>query len=192
MKKTISVLLLSLIVLTISAQRYTIDPSHTAVTSKVLRFGVVKVVGRFTAVSGIINFNVGNPAITTADIVIRTDSYIANNAGGEDAVKSPTFLDAKSFPEIKMTVKRLTKNGQQFIVLASLTIHGVTKDVLFPASINGPLLDLPTQKQSIGISGTLVINRDDFGIKMSGRLPSGNDVIGKEVEIEINALAIAG
>lgn len=57
--------------------------------------------------------------------------------------------------------------------------------------INGPALDLPTSKQSIGISALFTINRQDFGMTMAGKLPNGAPIIGNEVEIEINALAIA-
>ena len=191
MNKLTLVLSCCLITLTGSAQRYTLDPGHTAITSKVLRFGIVKVVGRFTDVSGVINFNPLNPAVTTAEIVIKTESYSANNVAGEEAVKGSAFMDVNSFPEMKMSVKGLTKSDHQFVVSASLTIHGVTRNVSFTTVINGPALDLPTQRQSIGISGTFTINRYDYEIKMNGKLSSGAEVIDKEIEIEINALAIA-
>ena len=191
MKKIILITLCFSIGLATNAQRYAIDPGHTAVVSKVMRFGVVKVVGRFNSVSGTINFNPANLSGATAEISIKTDSYTANNEGGENAVKSSQFLDAGKFPEIKMTLKSLTKSDKNFIVLATITLHGITKDISFPVSINGPMMDLPTQKQSLGISGLFTINRQDFGMTMNRKLPSGAEVIGNEVEIEINALALA-
>ncbi len=156
-----------------------------------MRFGVVKVVGRFNSVSGTVSFSASDPQKTSAEITVLTDSYSANNPDGENAVKSPAFLDTKNFPEIKFTVKLLTKAGQTLSAVADLTIHGVTREVTFPVAITGPVLDLPTQKQSIGIAGSLTINRQDYGIKMSAKLPSGGMVIGNDVEIEINALAVA-
>lgn len=174
-----------------NAQVFNIDNGHTAITTKVVRFGVVKVVGRFNTVSGKINFDAGNPTKTTANVTVVTDSYSANNPEGENAVKSPAFLDVKKYPEIKFNIKAFTKNSNGFTVTADLTLHGITKEVSFPVFINGPSMDLPTQKQSIGISGLLTINRQDFGINMAAKMPSGGMVIGNEVEIEINALAIA-
>jgi polyisoprenoid-binding protein YceI len=191
MKKLYTLVFLVSLCCSSFAQQYTIDPSHTAVTSKVLRFGVVKVVGRFTSVSGTVNYNANSPAATSADITVKVDSYNANNPDGESAVKSSSWLDVKSFPEMKMVVKSLTVNAKQFIVSATLTIHGVTKDVSFPVTINGPLMDLPTQKQSIGISGSFTIKRSDYGMAPPRKLPSGVDAISDEVEIEINALAMA-
>lgn len=191
MKKMMSVLSLLMVSLSMFAQQYNIDPGHTAITSKVLRFGVVKVVGRFTSVSGTIKYNATDPSTTTGEIIIKTDSYTANNVEGEKAVKSVGFLDAATYPEMKFTVKKLTKMDKGFSVSGTLTIHGVTKEITFPVVINGPSLDLPTGKQSIGISGMITINRQDYGISMARKLPNGMDVIGNDVEIEINALAVA-
>lgn len=191
MRKIILVALFGVVSLSLSAQKYIIDAGHTAITSKVMRFGVVKVVGRFTSVSGVISYNSSDPTSTTADINIKTDSYTANNPEGEKAVKSVGFLDAATYPEMKFGVKKLTKTDIGYTVSGTLTIHGVTKDVTFPVTINGPSLDLPTGKQSIGISGSITINRQDYGISMARKLPNGIDVIGNDVEIEINALAIS-
>lgn len=191
MKKMIPALALLIAFLPLAAQQYSIDPGHTAITSKVVRFGVVKVVGRFTAVSGTIKYKAADPATATAEIIIKTDSYTANNTEGENAVKSVAFLDAATFPEIKFSIKKLIRTDKTYNVSGTLTIHGVTKDISFPVSIVGPALDLPTGKQSIGISGMITINRQDYGAGMSRKLPNGMDVIGNDVEIEINALAVA-
>lgn len=156
-----------------------------------MRFEVVKVLGRFNSVTGTVNYNASDITKTTADIKILSESYSANNAEGENAIKSPVFLDVKKYPEINLVVKSLTKNAAGFDVKADLTLHGVTKEISFPVLLTGPSMDLPTQKQSIGIMGKLVINRQDYGIKMAAKLPSGGMVVGNEVEIEINALAIA-
>jgi len=174
-----------------TAQVFQIDNGHTSITSKVMRFEVVKVLGRFNTVSGVVNYNANDVTKTTAEIKILSDSYSANNTDGENAIKSPVFLDSKKYPEITIVVKGLAKNAAGFDVKADLTLHGVTKEILFPVTLTGPSIDLPTQKQSIGIMGKLVINRQDFGIKMAGKLPSGGMVVGNEVEIEVNALAIA-
>ncbi len=175
----------------VQAQTYKIDPGHTAITTKVMRFGVVNVVGRFNRVSGSITYNPNDLSTTKGEIFITTDSYTANNVDGEAAVKGPGFLDVANFPEMKFSVAKLTKAGNGFMVEGSLILHGVTKTIIFPASINGPLIDLPTGKQSIGISGALVVNRQDYGLKMARKTPDGRELVGSEVAIEINLLAIA-
>lgn len=173
------------------AQKYTIDNGHTAITTKVMRFGVVKVVGRFNTVSGLVTYNPASPGTTSAEIILKADSYTANNLEGEMAVKSLAFLDVATYPEIKFVVKSLKQVDKSFIATGELTLHGVTKEISFPVYIIGPSGDLPTGKQSIGISAELKITRQDYGISMARRMPNGQDVIGNDVEIEINALALA-
>ena len=175
----------------IFAQEYVIDPGHTAVMSKAVRLGAAKVVGRFNDVSGSLVFNPATPAATTAEILIKADSYSANNTNGENAVKGDGFLNVKAFPEIKASIKGLMKTERGYVAKTNLTLHGVTKEVMVAVVITGPVLDLPTQKQSIGISGSVIINRQDFGITFSRKGPNNIEIVGNEVEIMIEALAVA-
>jgi polyisoprenoid-binding protein YceI len=175
----------------VSAQLYTIDPGHSSVSSSVQRFGAVNVVGRFKDVSGTINYDPSDITKTTANVVIVVDSYDANNSGGEGAVKSAAFLDAANFPEIKFSsTSAYEKDGTNYIV-GDLTIHGVTKQVEFPFKSIGPVIDMPTQKQSIAILAKLTINRQDFGLSFDRRLKSGGSFIGNDVGITLNVLGIA-
>ena len=101
MKRIHFILLLSIfITFQVNSQTYTIDASHSSVQIQVERFGVVDVIGRFKDVSGTISYSKEDVTQTKADASISVESYDANNKGGEDAVKSAIFLDAKSFPEI--------------------------------------------------------------------------------------------
>ncbi len=187
-------LLLALLLLLTSnsaiSQTYTIDPGHTAITSKVVRFGVVPVLGRFNEVSGEITYNPTQKDQTEASIIIKTESYVANNPDGEDAVKSEAFLNVKAFPEMEFKVTGLKEADDGYVTTGTLTLHGVTKEVTFPASITGPMIDLPTRKQSIGITGALTINRLDYSVGSEMKLPSGTEIIGNEVVIEFYVLAL--
>ncbi len=182
-------LFLSPLLLAVEAisQKYIIDPGHSSVQIRVERFGVVDVVGRFKDVSGNISYNADDPSKTTAEAVIKVASYDANNAGGEDAVKSKAFLDAETYPEISFKSKGATSD----ILSGDLTIHGVTKEVQLPYTIKGPLLDLPTRKQSIAANASITINRQDYDVAFDRALPNGIKIVGNDVEITLTILAIA-
>lgn len=173
------------------AQKYIIDPGHSSVQIQVERFGVVDVVGRFKDVSGSITYDGSNISKTAADALIKVASYDANNTGGEDAVKSPAFLDAATYPEITFKSKSVSISNGKNVLTGNLTIHGVTKEVLLPFVIKGPLLDLPTRKQSISASASVTINRQDYGISFDRKLPSGASLIGNDVKITLIILALA-
>lgn len=173
------------------AQNYTVDPGHTAIISKVVRFGVVPVVGRYNNTSGSIYFDAENIESTTATITIQTGSYTANNVDGEAAVTSDAFLDVANYPEMVFEVTELSNEDESSLAKGNLTLHGVTKEISFPVSITGPMIDLPTRRQSIGITGSLSVNRLDYGVGAEMVLPNGTEIIGNEVVIEFYVLALA-
>lgn len=173
------------------AQKYVVDPGHSSVQIRVQRFGVVDVVGRFKDVSGSITYDASDASKTTAEATIKVASYDANNSGGEDAVKSPAFLDAAAYPEITFRSKGATVRNGQNILLGDLTIHGTTNEVELPFTIVGPSMDLPTRKQSIAAEATITINRQDYGVNFDRKLPNGSSLIGNDVKITLVILAIA-
>ncbi|MEP5610690.1 MAG: YceI family protein [Cyclobacteriaceae bacterium] len=189
--KVLSLLALVLFVGQSVAQKYIIDSSHSSVQIQVERFGVVDVVGRFKDVSGSISYNAADASKTTADATIKVASYDANNPGGEDAVKSKAFLDAATYAEISFKSKGVaTRNGQNTLT-GDLTIHGVTNEVELPFTVKGPLLDLPTRKQSISAKASITINRQDYGISFDRKLPNGASIVGNDVQITLIILALA-
>lgn len=173
------------------AQDYKIDASHSAVQIQVERFGVVDVSGRFKDVQGTIQYNSEDKSKTNATAVISVDSYDANNKGGEDAVKSPAFLDVANYPEISFTgTGTVVKDGKNYLK-GNLTLHGVTNEIALPFEIKGPLMDLPTQKQSIALNASITINRQDYGITFDRKLPNGTSLVSNDVKITLLILAIA-
>lgn len=189
MLKPIIISVLLCISLSLYGQKFIIDPGHTAVTSKVQRFGMVDVVGRFNQVEGYITYDSNNLSKLSTEVTIKTASYSSNNLGGEDAVKSSAFLDVTSYPEIMFKSTTITLNGDKLTMTGDLTIHGVTKQVTFPFTFLAPFKD-PTRANTVAARASLTINRQDFGIQFSRKLPNGKEFIGNEVHIELNVLAI--
>lgn len=190
-KSILFVVLCSLLSIPVFSQSYNIDSNHSSVTSSVQRFGAVNVVGRFKDIAGSIKYNPEDIGKTTADVVINVESYDANNSGGEAAVKSAAFLDAANFPELKFVSTKVYQKDDVNMIVGKLTVHGVTNEVEFPFQAIGPVIDMPTQKQSIAIIAELTINRQDYGVSFDRKLPSGGSFIGNDVKISLNILAIA-
>ncbi|NNM09294.1 MAG: polyisoprenoid-binding protein [Flavobacteriaceae bacterium] len=173
------------------SQTYKVDPTHTAVLMKVQRFGVVNVIGRFGDVTGTITLDSENSDALDMDMRVGVESYSANNQGGEDSAKSRAFMDSMNFPEITFKLSNAKEDDGTYTITGDLTLHGVTKEVEFTAEVTGPKMDLPTRKQSIAISGMLVINRLDFGVGPEMTLPDGTEVISNRTEIMMEILGIA-
>lgn len=194
MKNRFKILLIccaALVAIPSFGQTYIVDAGHSSFQSKVIRFGVVPVVGRFTDVSGTITYDSEDLEKTSALITIKADSYDANNAGGEDAVKSDAFLNVAEFPEIRFELTSLMREGDKYKAIGTLELHGVKKSIECPVSIVGPSIDLPTRKQSIGIMGSLIIDRTGFEVGREMKLPNGMVIIDNSVMIDFVILGIA-
>ena len=189
MFKPIITSLLLFVSFSLFSQKFIIDPGHTAITSKVERFGMVDVLGRFNKIQGSITYDSHDLTKLSTQITIKTASYVNNNIGGEEAVKSGAFLDVTNFPEIIFNSTQVQLQGGDLPVTGDLTIHGVTKEVTFPFSFLKPFKD-PTRVNTIAISASRTINRQDFGIKFNRKVPNGKEFIGNEVRIELNVLAV--
>lgn len=189
--KTLLIVLSVAITIPSLAQTYSVDAGHSSFQSKVIRFGVVPVVGRFNDVSGTITFDAEYLENTKAVITIKTASYEANNDAGEDAVKSPAFLNVAEFPEIRFELSSLTGGKGNYTASGTLELHGVKKEITCPVQIVGPSLDLPTKKQSVGIMGNLTIDRTEFQVGKEMKLPNGLVIIDNSVNIDFVILGLA-
>ncbi|MEP1035656.1 YceI family protein [Ekhidna sp.] len=189
--KAILIVLLFTVTIPSLAQTYTVDAGHSSFQSKVIRFGVVPVVGRFNDVSGVVIFDETDLSKTKATITIKTESYEANNDAGEDAVKSAAFLNAAAFPVIRFELTSLTGDKDNYVARGTLEIHGVKKEIECPVSILGPSIDLPTKKQSVGIIGNLAVDRTEFDVGREMKLPNGMVIIDNTVMINFVILGIA-
>lgn len=176
--------------LPLQSQNYTIDQSHSAVLMKVQRFGVVSVIGRFGEIEGQISYNSDDIENTKGSITVTVDSYTANNPGGEESAKGPAFLDGGNHPNLTLVFKSVKKQETGFEITADLTIKGTTNEISFLANIIGPKMDLPTQKKSIALSGVMNIKRLDYGVGPDRNLPDGTEIIGNDVSIMMEFLAI--
>lgn len=172
-------------------QNFVIDAGHSSIQSEVNRFEIVPVIGRFNDVSGKVTFDPENIERTLANILIKVQSYTANNAGGEEAVTGAAFLDVAHYPEIRFVLNSISRQDNGLIAKGTLELHGTRREIECPITIKGPMVDLPTRKQSIGIMGSLTIDRTEFGVGKEMKLPNGREIIGKEVLINFVILALA-
>ena len=78
------------------------------------------------------------------------------------------------------------KNEDQLAVTGNLTIHGITREVVF--NVEGPT---PPHKDRwgstrIGVSASARINRKDFGLNWNAALEAGGLLVGEEVTITLD------
>jgi polyisoprenoid-binding protein YceI len=161
---------------------WTIDNAHSKIGFSVTHMVVAETEGKFkdyqgTVVSKSDDFNGAEVSFTAKVASIDTD-----NERRDGHLKSPDFFDAEKYPEL--TFKgNLVKNGTKYKLLGDLTIKGVTKKVEFDVT-GGQTIDTGRGKKS-GFKFTGVINRHDFGLSWNNKVPTGELVVGDNVELII-------
>ncbi len=195
LKKTVLTLLL--LSVTIVAQdpatknnSFPIDGGHSTVGFSVpILGGLSKVRGKFTDFTITLNHDQKNITKSSVNVVIKTTSVDTGIEGRDRHLRTADFFDVEKFPEITFQSTRIEKKGKQFIAHGPLTMHGVTKEIALPFTVNGPVETPDKTKQQFGYSSTIVLNRRDFGINYTNKQNAA--FIGDNITVEIDLVTRA-
>ena len=189
-RRILPVIFLTLFVLwagrvAVAAETYQIDRAHSSLGFAVKHLTVSTVNGEFTDYSGAIQFEKADPSMFAIEVNIKTASIDTRQKQRDDHLRGADFFDAEKFPVISFKSKKLTAQGNSYLLTGDLTMHGVTKEISIPLTISGPVKS-PMGGEVIGLSAETRINRQDFGISLNKALDSGGYVVGDEVKVLVN------
>ncbi|MDQ7053998.1 MAG: YceI family protein [candidate division KSB1 bacterium] len=190
-KKSLTVVILGLLLVgtALSADRYQIDPVHSSIAFSVRHMVINKVKGNFKEFTGTILYDEKDISKSSVSVTIQAASIDTDNSKRDDHLRSADFFDVQKYPTITFKSKRIVKEGDGYVAIGDLTMHGVTREVRIPFQILGKVVD-PWGNTRIGVEASLILNRHDFGISWSKTLDNGGLVVGNEVMIELNIEAI--
>jgi len=168
----------------VSAQSvYKIDGVHSSIGFAVKHLMISTTRGEFTDYSGEIQFNPGDLSSFSADVVIEAKSIDTRNEGRDGHLRNADFFDVEKYPTISFKGKQLTKSSDGYDLSGDLTIKAVTKEITIPVTIAGPIQR--KDKELIGLSGEIIINRQDYGISWSKTMDHGGLMVEDNVKIII-------
>ena len=81
-----------------SDDNYVIDESHFSLGFLVEHAGYAKTLGMFKKVSGSFSYDKDKNILSNVEIIIDTSSVFTNHEKRDAHLKSPDFLDVKTFP----------------------------------------------------------------------------------------------
>jgi len=161
-------------------QKYQITPQNSKI-----EFIGSKVTGKhngsFGDFTGHIDY-AGTPENSRVNLTIKADSISADDPGLTKHLKSADFFDVEKFPEasfVSTAIKPGGEKGATHTVTGNLTMHGVTKAVTFPATIN-------VTPDTASVDSNFSINRKDFGINYPG---ARDNLIRDDVVLTLNVRA---
>ncbi len=174
------------------AANWKVDQSHTTVGFSVSHI-FTSVQGRFDRFDGTIVFDPENPQSTTVRATVEAASINTNNTKRDKHLRSDDFFNAKEHPTLTFEstggVTEMKENRGK--LAGNLTIHGVTKPVVFDVTFRGQGKD-PWGNVRAGFSASLLIDRKDYGLNWNEVLETGGLLVGEEVEIRIDVEGILG
>jgi polyisoprenoid-binding protein YceI len=172
------------------AKDYKIDPAHSEADFSIKHLSVSTVHGSFHAVSGAIKLDAANLTKSSVEATIDVTSVDTGLAARDTHLKSPEFFDAAKFPTMTFKSTSVAKTATGYAITGDLTMHGVTRQVVLALEAPGkPEVD-GKGKTHLGFVATTKLNRQDYGLKWGGNLPSGDAMLGDEVKIEIDLEAV--
>ena len=185
MRQSIQVLVMFVALLTTSvvlaADTYTIDPMHTSFSFTVKHMMISNVPGEFNKFDGQIIYGPSDLANSKANVTIDVSSINTHIDQRDAHLKSPDFFDAAKFPTITFVSTKFTPTS----ITGNLTMKGVTKEITVPVTISGPVKTM-MGGNAIGITGSVTINRQDYGINWNKTLDQGGVAVSNDVAITIS------
>jgi polyisoprenoid-binding protein YceI len=166
---------------------WNIDPAHSAAEFKVKHMMISNVKGKFSGISGVLKLNDGDCAESFVEASIPVATLSTGDPQRDGHLKSADFFDAEKFPTFTFKSTHVTRHAPgEHKVTGELSLHGVTRPVVF--EVEGPSESCkdPWGNTRIGLSATAKINRKDFGLSWNAALETGGVMVGEDVSITLD------
>ena len=167
-------------------ETWTIDAEHSLVEFSVKHMMIANVKGRFTDVSGSVTVVGDDPTSAEIDVSIAARSIDTGVPQRDGHLRSADFFDVDEHPLITFRSQRVQRSTSgELLVLGSLTIRGVTREVVLAVEELGRVPDPPSGERA-AFSATTRIKRRDFGLTWNQILETGGVTVSDEVRISLD------
>jgi polyisoprenoid-binding protein YceI len=122
----------------------------------------------------------GDPTKSSVNVAIDTLSIWSDSDPLTGHLKSADFFDVETHPISTFESTSIVRDGAGYSVTGNLDLHGVTKSITFPATIEvGP--------EQVTVQAEFAIKRFDFNIEYKGK---ADDLIRDDVVIKFDLMAM--
>src|SRR5690349_2485273 len=139
-----------------------IDPTHSYLSFAIGVLSVSTTRGRFHALRGHLSIDEQNPANSWVEAEVDATSIDTHNTLRDAHLRSAAFFAVKQYPTITFQSTSIEHvGGQDYRVNGNLTMHGVTKPIIFDVAYRNQIALRGTRT---GLRAKASINRTDFGV----------------------------
>ena len=169
---------------------YTIDPMHSYVGFVAGHAMISRVRGAFADYEGSGHFDGTSVENTRLELTVRLASVDTGVADRDGHLQAPDFFDVATYPEMRFVSTAVAPRGDDGIsVTGDLTLKGVTRPVTVDFEIGGAAEDHFGYTR-LGLSGTAVLDRRDWGLEFNVPLKTGGVLVGNTVTLELEVSAV--
>jgi polyisoprenoid-binding protein YceI len=139
-----------------------IDPTHSHVSFAVRVLSVSTTRGRFHVLRGHLHIDEQHPANSWVEAEVEAASVDTQNTLRDAHLRSAAFFAVKQYPTITFQSTNVEHaGGQDYQVTGNLTLHGVTRPIVFDVAYHGQSTLMGVRA---GLRASAQINRTDFGV----------------------------
>lgn len=166
---------------------WNLDPVHSVAEFKVKHMMISNVKGQFTGISGTVTMDESDIVNSRVEAAIDAASINTRDPQRDAHLKSADFFEVEKYPALSFRSTSIQRKGDdELAVTGDLTIHGVTREVVF--NVEGPTAPGkdPWGNTRIGLSAVTKISRRDFGLTWNAALEAGGILVGDEITITLD------
>jgi polyisoprenoid-binding protein YceI len=168
---------------------YVLDRGHTHVGFKVRHLMVSKVRGQFGDFAGTITIG-DEPLESSVEVTVQLASIATGDEQRDGHLRNSDFFDVEKNETMTFRSTGVRQVGPDaYDVDGELSLLGVTKPLTLHVEFNGTSAD-PWGGQRVGFTATAQLDREEFGLTWNASLETGGVVVGKRIDIEIEAEAV--
>lgn len=166
---------------------WNLDPAHSVAEFKVKHMMISNVKGQFTKLAGTLKFDEQDITASTVEASIDAGSIHTRDEQRDAHLKSVDFFDVEKFLALTFKSSAIARQSDdELAVTGDLTIHGITRKVVFTVEGPTPAAKDPWGNTRLGLSATTKINRKDFGLTWNAALETGGILVGDEITITLD------
>lgn len=183
--------------------KWTFEPGHTEVRFRARHMMVTYVEGLFKDVHGSAEIDREHLGRASCEVEIETDKLWTGEDQRDAHLKSADFFDADNHPKITFRSTGVKQRSEtELTVTGDLTIRGITKPVSMQVQLIGAWDTAYWESKDddwknfgpvrrIGFTGTLTVNRHDWGVSWQDEMDNGGIVVSDEIELRLDVEALS-
>ncbi len=136
--------------------------------------------GVFRRFGGEVRLEDGRPETASGRVTVEVASIDTGIRMRDNHLRSTDFFDAERYPQATFVTTAVRPEDGRLVVSGELTIRGVTRSLTVPVEVT-------VTADALLISGSLTVNRREFGVAYQSRL----NPVGDEVNVHFVVRAVA-